>query len=440
LTQPQRALDKSKAFVKRDEAVISTSYPRFYPFVMDHGLGSEVWDVDGNRYIDLTAGIAVCSTGHCHPAVVEAIKGQADKFIHISSDYYHPIWIEFAERLAQIAPFKESAKIFLGNSGTEMVEAAIKLARLHSGRQQFIGFYGAFHGRTVGSLSITASKHFYRDGFEPLMSGVTHIPYPNPYRPWLLPKFEDYGETVVDYLENVVFKHRVPPEDCAAIFLEPIQGEGGYIVPTDGFLPALRKLCDKFGILLIVDEIQSGVGRTGKWWATEHWDVEPDIVLSAKGIASGMPLGAVIARESVMDWPQGAHGNTYGGNPIACAAGLATLELIENGMMQNAAEVGEYTLDALCEIQARHATIGDVRGKGLMIGVELVKDRVSKEPAKTLRDRIMVDSFERGLLTFGCSDSTIRLCPALNISKVLMDEALSIFEESLTEAEKEGID
>jgi 4-aminobutyrate aminotransferase len=440
LDKTKRPLDQAKAFVKRDEAVISASYPRFYPFVMDHGHGSEVWDVDGNRYIDLTSGIAVCSTGHCHPKVVQAIKEQADKFLHISSDYYHPIWIEFAERLAQIAPFKEPAKIFVGNSGTEMVEAAIKLARLHSGRQQFISFYGAFHGRTIGSLALTASKQFYRDGFQPLMSGVTHIPYPNPYRPVLLPTHEDYGETVVDYLENVVFKYRVPPEDCAAIFLEPIQGEGGYVVPPDGFLPALRKLCDKYGILLIVDEIQSGVGRTGKWWATEHWNIEPDIVLSAKGIASGMPLGAVIARESVMDWPLGSHGNTYGGNPIACAAGLATLDLIENGMMQNAAEVGEYTLDALFEIQARHSTIGDVRGKGLMIGVELVKDRVSKEPAKNLRDRILVDSFERGLLTFGCGESTIRFCPALNISIDLMDEALRIFEESLTEAEKEGTD
>jgi 4-aminobutyrate aminotransferase len=440
LEKSHRSLDKAKEYVKRDQAVISPSYPRFYPFVMDHGRGSEVWDVDGNRYIELTSGIAVCSTGHSHPKVVEAIKRQSDKFLHISSDYYHPIWIEFAERLAQIAPFKEPAKIFLGNSGTEAVEAAIKLARIHSGRQQFIGFYGAFHGRTMGALAITASKQFYRDGFQPLMSGVTHIPYPNPYRPILLPTHSDYGETVVHYLETVVFKHRVPAEDCAAIFVEPIQGEGGYIVPTDGFFPALRKLCDKYGILLIVDEIQSGIGRTGKWWATEHWGVEPDIVLSAKGIASGMPLGAVIARESVMDWPMGAHGNTYGGNPIACAAGLATLDLIENGMMQNAEEVGEYTLDALSEIQVRHPSIGDVRGKGLMIGVEFVEDRTSKKPASALRDRIIAKSFERGALTFGCGDSSIRICPALNITKSLMDEALATLEGAITEAEMEGME
>jgi 4-aminobutyrate aminotransferase len=438
--EKHRTLDKANAYVKRDQAVISASYPRAYPFVMDHGHGSEVWDVDGNHYIDLTSGIAVCSTGHCHPDVIEAIQKQSEKFLHISSDYYHPVWIEFAEHLARLAPFKEPAKIFLGNSGTEAVEAAIKLARIHSGRQQFIGFYGAFHGRTMGSLAITASKQFYRDGFQPLMSGVTHIPYPNPYRPILIPTHEDYGETVVQYLEEVVFKHRVPAEDCAAIFVEPIQGEGGYIVPTDGFFPALRKLCDKYGILLIVDEIQSGIGRTGKWWAIEHWDVEPDIVLSAKGIASGIPLGAVIARESVMDWPMGAHGNTYGGNPIACAAGLATLKLIENGMMQNAAEVGEYTLDALSEIQMRHPSIGDVRGKGLMIGIEFVKDRASKEPASALRDRIISKSFNSGILTFGCGDSTIRICPALNITKDLMDEALNIFESAVTQAEMEVIE
>jgi 4-aminobutyrate aminotransferase len=438
LVQGSRTLDKAKSFVERDEAVISASYPRFYPFVMDHGIGSEVWDVDGNRYIDLTAGIAVCSTGHSHPKVVEAVQKQAEKFLHISSDYYHPLWIEFSETLAKTAPFEEQAKIFLTNSGTEAVEAGIKLARLHSGRQQFIGFYGGFHGRTMGSLAFTASKEVYRKGFQPLMNGVTHIPYPNEYRPLLRSTHKDYGETVVHYLENVVFKHRVSPDDCAAILVEPIQGEGGYVVPPDQFFPALRRLCDKYGILLMVDEIQSGVGRTGKWWAIEHWNVEPDIVLSAKGIASGIPLGAVIARESVMDWPMGAHGNTYGGNPIACAAGLATLDLIENGLMQNAAEVGEYTLDALSEIQVRHPSIGDVRGKGLMIGIEFIKDRESREPAKELRDKIVIDTFHKGILTFGCGDSTIRLCPALSISRTEMDEALGILEGSITEAEKEG--
>jgi 4-aminobutyrate aminotransferase len=428
----------AKRYIERDQAVVSTSYTRFYPFVMDHGLGSEVWDVDGNRFIDLISGIAVCSTGHSHPKVVNAIKEQTDKFLHISSDYYHPLWIDFSERLAKAAPFKEPAKIFLGNSGAEAVEAGIKLARHHTGRQQFIGFYGAFHGRTMGALAFTASKNTYRQGFQPLMNGVTHVPYPNAYRPLLSPTHSDYGETIVGYIEDVVFKHRVPPDDCAAILVEPIQGEGGYVVPPDGFFPALRKLCDKHGILLIVDEIQSGVGRTGKWWAVEHWGVEPDIVLSAKGIASGLPLGAIIARESVMDWPRGAHGNTFGGNPIACAAGIATLDLIKNGMMQNASEIGEYTLDALSEIQMRHPCMGDVRGKGLMIGVEFVKDRQTKEPAKNLRDKIVLNAFERGILTFGCGESTLRICPALNISRDLMDEALEIFEAALTEAEQEG--
>ncbi len=430
---------KAKAFLERDNAVVSQSYPRPYPFVMDHGKDCEVWDVDGNRYIDMVSGIAVCSTGHSHPRVVEAIKKQAERFIHISADYYHPLWVEFSERLAGLAPFKEGARIFLGNSGTEAIEAAIKLARIHSGRQQFIGFYGGFHGRTIGSLSFTASKSVYRHGFQPLMNGVTHVPFPDPYRPILQLTHPDYGETVVDYIEHVVFKRLMAAEDCAGILVEPIQGEGGYVIPTDGFFPALRRLCDQYGILLIVDEIQTGVGRTGKWWAIEHWQVEPDIVLTAKGIASGMPIGAMIARKSVMDWPLGSHGNTFGGNPIACSAGLATLDLIENGLMQNAADVGEYTLDALSEIQVRHASIGNVRGKGLMIGVEFVTNRETKHPAKDLRDRIVRKSFEKGILVMGSGESSVRIAPPLTIHRGLVDESLEVFEEAISEAEKEGI-
>ena len=406
---------------------------------MDHGLGSEVWDVDGNRYVDFTSGIAVCSTGHTHPKVVEAIKKQADRFLHISSDFYHPIWVEFAERIAGLAPFKEPARVFVSNSGAESVEAAIKMARWHTGRQQFIGFYGAFHGRTMGALAFTASKSVYRRGFLPLMNGVTHVPFPNPYRPILKSDGEKYGETVVRFIEETVLTQVVPPEDCAAILLEPIQGEGGYVVPPDDFFPALRKLCDKHGILLILDEVQSGVGRTGKWWAIEHWNVEPDIVCSAKGLASGVPLGATIARESVMQWPVGAHGNTFGGNPIACAAALATLDLIEGGMMQNAAEVGEYTMDALSEIKARHTSIGDVRGKGLMIGVEFVTDRESRKPAHDLRNRIEEIAFQNGLLVMGCGKSTIRVAPPLNIDKALIDEGLEKLESAVHEAEKEGV-
>jgi 4-aminobutyrate aminotransferase len=427
--------EKARAYLARDRAVVSPSYPRAYPFMMDHGLGSEVWDVDGNRYVDFAAGIAVNSTGHSHPQVVQAIKDQAERFIHISSDFYHPVWIEFCEKLAKTAPFREPARVFLGNSGTEAVEAAIKLARYHTGRQQFIGFYGGFHGRTMGSLSFTASKNLYRHRFLPLMAGVTHVPYPDEYRPVLVQRGKDYGETVVRYIEEMVLNKAVPPEDTAGILIEPILGEGGYVVPPKGFFPALRALCDKYGIMLIVDEVQSGVGRTGKWWAIEHWGVEPDIVTFAKGIASGVPLGGILARQSVMDWPTGAHGNTFGGNPIACRAGIVTLELIANGMMKNAADVGEYMLDALQEIQVRHPSIGQVRGKGLMIGVELVKDRESKEPAKQLRERVVQSSFERGLITLGSGQSAIRFAPPLNITRNLVDEGLSIFEAALTDAE-----
>lgn len=431
--------DKARSFLKRDSHVVSQSYPRAYPFMMDHGKGSEVWDVDGNRYIDFASGIAVNSTGHSHPKVVKAIQEQATRFLHISSDFYHPVWIEFSERVAATAPFEEPAKVFLGNSGAEAVEAAIKLARHHTGRQQFIGFYGAFHGRTMGALAFTASKPVYRHGFLPLMNGVTHAPFPYEYRPVLAqhPSDADYGETVVRYLEEVIFARAVPPEDCAAILVEPIQGEGGYVVPPAHFFPALRDLCDQYGILLIVDEVQSGVGRTGKWWAIEHWGVEPDIVCFAKGIASGLPLGGILAKESVMTWPTGAHGNTFGGNPVACQAGIATLDLIENGMMSNAAKMGEYTLDALEEIKARHASIGDVRGKGLMIGVEFVKDKESKTPAADLRDAVEEHAFKGGLITLSCGKNVIRIAPALNIEKNHIDEGLQIFEEAITKAEKE---
>ncbi|MFQ5615725.1 MAG: acetyl ornithine aminotransferase family protein [Anaerolineales bacterium] len=428
---------KAKAIIERDQASVSPSYPRAADFVMSHGRGSEIWDVDGNRFLDFVAGIAVNATGHSHPKVVKAIQEQAEKFIHISSDYYHPIWVETAEKLSEIAPFSEPAVSFMTNSGTESVEAAIKLARNHTGRSQFIGFLGAFHGRTMGSVAFTASKAIYHQGFYPLMGGVTHVPYPDPYRPLLHTKpGEDYGETVIRYIEEQVLGRMHAPDQVAGILVEPIQGEGGYVVPAPGFFPALRALCDRHGILLIADEVQSGVGRTGKWWAIEHFGVEPDIVCAAKGIASGVPFGAMIARQSVVTWPVGAHGNTYGGNPIACAATLATLDLIENEYMQNAAEVGQHILDALEEIQMRHPSIGQVRGKGLMIGVDLVKDRVTREPAKKLRGRVERLLFQYGLLVMGCGPSTIRVAPPLSLSKSEADEGLMIFEEALTEAEK----
>lgn len=432
---------KARKILERDRAVVSPSYPRAVPFVMDHGRGSEVWDVDGHRFVDFAAGIAVCNTGHSHPKVVEAITSQADRFLHISSDFYHPLWVRLSERLAEIAPFPGPAMVFLGNSGAESVEAAIKLARHHTGRTQFIGFYGGFHGRTMGALAFTASKPLQRQGFLPVMGGVAHVPFPDPYRPVLATSDgHDYGETVVRYIEDVVLARAIPPDECAAVLVEPIQGEGGYIVPPPGFFPALRRLCDKYGILLIVDEIQSGMGRTGKWWAIENWDVQPDIVCSAKGIASGVPLGATIARAHIMDWPQGAHGNTYGGNPLACVASLATIDLIADGMMTNAAELGAYALDALAEIQSRHPSVGHARGMGLMLGLEFVRDRASKEPARRLRDRVLEKAFTHGLILLGCGESSLRLAPPLNISRALIDEGLEILDTAIGEAEAQGLD
>lgn len=429
---------KAQLILERDARVLSPSYGRDYGFVMDHGKGAEVWDVDGNRYIDFAAGIAVCSTGHSHPEVVHAIQDQVEKFIHISSDYYHEVMVRLAERLNEIAPIKEGVTVFLANSGTESVEAALKLARYATGRRQFIGFFGAFHGRSMGSLSFTASKARQQERFFPTMPGVWHVPFPNPYRPLFPnPPGGDQGDAVVDYIENVLFPETLPPDEVAAILVEPIQGEGGYIVPPPNFFLRLRSLCDKYGILLIVDEVQAGMGRTGKWWAIQHWDVEPDIVCIAKGIASGVPMGAMAARRSVgARWKPGAHGNTYGGNPIACVAALKTIDLIENGFMRNAGAQGTYMLDALAEMQARHPSIGEVRGKGLMIGVELVQDKKTKEPAVDLQKQVMRRCFESGLITLGCGKSTMRFMPPLMIGQDLVDEGLGIFEQSLTEGER----
>ncbi len=430
----------SESWIKRDHNSLSPSYNRAYPFVMDYGRGSEVWDVDGNRYIDLNAGIAVTSTGHSHPAVVKAIKDQAEKFLHMSgTDFYFPAMVELGEKINSLRPMKEESYVFFNNSGTEAVETAIKLARHATGRNQFIGFYGGFHGRTMGSLSFTASKAKYRKGFAPTMPGVTHIPYCDPYRPILATKpGQDYGDAVIDYLENVVFDQLVAPTDVAGILIEPIQGEGGYVVPTDRFLPRLREICNKYGILLIADEVQSGVGRTGKWWAIEHWNVEPDIMTTAKGIASGLPLGGIIARKSVMTWKPGQHGSTFGGNPLACAASLATIDVIEReGLLEHATELGNYIQGALNEMQALHPTIGEVRGKGLMIGVEFVLDKQTKEIAHDHAENIMAKCFEKGLLTLTAGKSSMRLSPALNITRELIDESLEIFEAAITEAEKE---
>lgn len=429
---------KARAILERDRAVVSQAYGRVADFVMSHGLGSQVYDVDGNRFIDFVSGIAVNSTGHSHPHVVRAIQQQAEKFLHISSDYYHESWVQLSERLDEIAPFSETASVFMGNSGAEAVEGAIKLARYHTGRPYFVGFMGGFHGRTLGALGFTASKTTQRRGFMPIRE-VTHIPYPYEYRPVLAmqPGDADYGETVVNYLEKVIFKSVLAPEDVAAVLVEPIQGEGGYVVPPASFFPRLREVCDRHGILLIVDEVQTGMGRTGKWWAIEHWGVEPDIVCTAKGIASGVPLGAFLAKRSLATWPAGAHGNTYGGNPLAMTAALATMEVLENGGIQNAAEQGEYMLQRLRAMAARHPSMGDVRGKGLMIGVEFVHDKATRSADARLRNRIVELAFEHGLLIMGCGANSMRMIPPLVVTRAEVDEGLDIFEHALTLAEKE---
>ncbi len=430
---------KAKAILARDRQVITPAVARVADFVMSHGKGAEVWDVDGYRYVDLIAGIAVNSTGHSHPKVVKAIQEQAEKFLHISADYYHELWTRLAERLNEIAPFEEPAMVFLANSGAESVEAALKVAKNYTKRKFFIAFLSAFHGRTMGALAFTASKAVYRANYYPWMPGVIHVPYPDAYRPVLASKpGEDYGETVVRYIEEQILDKVVPPDEVAGIIVEPIQGEGGYVVPPDGFFPALRKLCDKYGILLIDDEVQAGMGRTGKWWAIQHWGVEPDIVCSAKGIASGVPMGAIIGRKHIMEtWPPGAHGNTYGGNPLASAAALATIDLIEQEYMQNAAELGAYALERLQEMAERHPHIGQVRGKGLMLGVDFVRDRESREYYPEFRNKIVDYTFRLGALMMGCGKSTIRLAPPLAITKPLLDEGLEIFEEAIRLTEKD---
>lgn len=421
---------KAQAMLARDAQVVSPSSPRDYPFVMEYGRGVEVWDVDGNSFIDFMAGIAVTATGHAHPKVVQAIKNAADKFIHISPDYYHELHIQLAEKLNAIAPMDEPAMTFLTNSGTESVEGALKLARYVTGKQRFIGFFGAFHGRSMGSLAFTASKITQQTGFFPTIPGVVHVPYPNNYRPVLAGN--DQGKAVLDYIENILFKSNVPPDEVAAILVEPVQGEGGYLVPPDSFLPGLRQLCDRYGILLIADEVQSGIGRTGKMFAIEHWGVSPDILTSAKGLGSGMPIGAVIARKSLMErWASGAHGNTYGGNPLCCAAALATIELVESNYMANAAAMGNYLLEKMREMAARYSIIGQVRGKGLMIGAEFVRDPETKEPAKAFVSELIHEAYYNGLLLLPCGTSTIRFMPPLVVTQELADEALEILEDAI---------
>jgi len=424
---------KAEAMIKRDAQVVSPSYPRDYPFVMSHGKGAEVWDVDGNRFLDFAAGIAVCSTGHSHPVVVKAVKDAADQFLHISSDFWHERQVALAEKINALSPMREPVMSFFCQSGTEAVEGALKLARYVTGRTRFIGFLGGFHGRTMGSLAFTSSKYTQQKGFFPTMPGVTHVPYPNRYRPLLAG--DDQGAAVLDYIEKVLFVSNVPPGEVAAVLIEPIQGEGGYLVPPDGFLQGLRALCDRHGILLIFDEVQSGIGRTGRMFAAEHFGVAPDIMSLAKGLGSGLPIGVVTAKRTIMEkWQRGAHGNTYGGNPLCCAAALATLDLVAGGYAANAAQVGEYFQGRLREMQSRFPVIGDVRGKGLMLGMELVEDRATKAPAARLCERVINQAFHNGLLLLSCGQSTVRFMPPLMIRREDVDEALTILTASLEEA------
>ncbi|MEP6807385.1 MAG: acetyl ornithine aminotransferase family protein [Chloroflexota bacterium] len=423
---------RARALIARDDAVVSPSLTRAYPLVADTGSGCVITDVDGNRFLDFAAGIAVCSTGHGHPKVVEAIKAQADRLIHIAAtDFYEPRYLELTEHLARIAPFAEPARVFLTNSGTEAVEGAIKLARYHTHRPGLIAFEGAFHGRTMGALSLTNSKLKQRAGFGPLLPMVYHAPFPR-VRSWREGSGGD-GSAELDVLRRSILGRLIAPGDVAAIVIEPIQGEGGYFPAPTSFLKGLRELCDEHGILLVADEIQSGMGRTGRWWAIQHAGIEPDIVTTAKGIASGMPLGAFVARSSVMTWPAGAHGSTFAGNPVCAAAGKATMDLIEGGLMENAARMGARLVAGLEQVATEHEGVRDIRGVGLMIGVEFA----SHEAANAVQQA----AFGLGLLVLECGEATIRLCPPLIVDDAAVDTAIRLFGEAIAAAShpKRGI-
>jgi 4-aminobutyrate aminotransferase len=428
---------KARAIIERDHAFVSPSYTRAYPFVMARGEGAVVEDVDGNRFLDCAAGIAVNATGHAHPEVVAAIVGQAQQFLHMSgTDFYYESQVRLAEVLANIVPIEGQVRSFFANSGTEAVEAAIKLARYHSGRPFLIAFLGSFHGRTLGSLSLTASRAVQRRGFGPPAPGVFHAPYADCYRCPVGRLPETCQAECLGFLEDQVLVHLVSPDEVAALVVEPIQGEGGYLVPPAQFHQRLRALASRHGILVIADEVQSGMGRTGRMFASEHFGLAPDIVTMAKGIASGMPLGVTSARAGVMQWQPGAHASTFGGNPVSCAAALATIRLIEATLMANAASVGAYLLEGLRDMAARHPLIGDVRGKGLMIGVELVRDRETKERATTERDAVVDEAFRRGLLVLGAGRNAVRLSPPLVLTRAEAAVALDIVDESIGAVER----
>lgn len=427
---------KGRKIIAADARYVNPAYPRpDFKLVAERAQGVWVEDVDGNVFLDCNAGVAVCSTGHCHPEVVKAIQDQAAQLIHIcGTDYYYRLMPDLAEALDAITPVPSPTRTHFANSGTEAVETALKLAMHATGREKFIAFFGAFHGRTLGSLSLTSSKAAQRSGFKRQALDVVHVPYPNDYRnPF---SAEDCGnggaaQGALNWIENRLFKTTTPPEEVAAIVVEPIQGEGGYVPAPKGFLKGLRRICDEHGILLIFDEVQSGMGRTGKMFACEHEGVQPDVICIAKGIASGLPLGACVARADLMDWNKGAHASTFGGNPVAIAAAMKTIELLERELVENAAEVGHYLKRGLQKLMAKHECIGDVRGVGLMLGVEFVKDKTSRVPDPELRDRVEMAVFERGLILLGCGANTIRWSPPLILTKENVDVALEIFDEAI---------
>ena len=428
---------KAKNIVERDAKFMSPSFTRDYPLVAKTGRGAMVEDVDGNVFLDFAAGIAVCSTGHCHPSVVGAIQKQAAELIHMSgTDFYYESLPYLAERLGKTVGGAEDKKVFFCNSGTEAIEGAIKLARYTTKRDKMIAFYGCFHGRTMGSLSLTASKSTQRKNFGALLGGVEHIPYPYAYRCALGHGPETCGEEILETLENQIFKRLFDPTEVAGIIIEPIQGEGGYVPAPKFFLQELQRICRQHGIMLICDEVQSGMGRTGKMWAHEYAGIEPDILCSAKGIASGMPLGAIIARSSVMNWKPGSHGTTFGGNPVCLAAAIATLDLLEGGLVANAKKIGDYIFAKTADWTKKFKIVGDVRGRGLMIGIEIVRDQRTKERAADLRNAIVDMAFHKGLLILGAGENTLRLSPPLVIDEEQADFAVRTLEECIREAEK----
>ena len=433
---------KAKEVLEKDKRYLMQSFVRWYPLVVESAEGCVLTDVDGNKYIDLNAGIAVNSVGHRNPKVIGAIKMQADKFIHYSlTDFYYDPAVELAEKLSEIAPGASDKSVFFCNSGAEAVEGAMKVARGHfkGARSYIMSYIGAFHGRLFGSMTLTSSKIAQRRWFDPLLPGVEHVPYPYCYHCPFKQSFPECGYYCADFIEKYYFKKFVPPDETSAFVFEPIQGEGGYIVPPPGYWSKIRELCDKYGILMISDEVQSGMGRTGKWFAIEHWNTVPDLITVAKGIAAGMPLGAVIGKKEIMDLPRGSHASTFGGNPVSCAAASAVIDVIrEDKLLENVSTVGAYTIKRFKEMQEKHELIGDVRGKGLMIGIELVKDKYTKEPAVKELSKVLNESFKRGVAVIGCGKSTIRIAPPLSISMELMDKAISIIDDVLTHVEKDS--